>query len=233
MNSHLLRLEATRTMAKDKKPKKGKDEDEDIESEDGDGDGEANGDGEGEGGKKKLPLKLMLMIGVPALVLLIGGGAAAFFLLKPKPDAEAEAGKEKDKKDKDKKKEKDKKGKGKDAKGKDEKGGPVIKEGPDGVMFYTLPDILVNIQSNDGRPTYLKLRLTLEAPSQDTLDIMEPLMPRVTDMFTSFLRELRTDDLTGSEGSMRLRLELLRRVNLALAPQAKVNAVLIEEMLVQ
>jgi flagellar FliL protein len=43
---------------------------------------------------------------------------------------------------------------------------------------------------------------------------------------------LRTDDLSGSAGAYRLRLELLRRVNLAIAP-AHVNAVLIEEMLVQ
>lgn len=214
-------------MAKDKKPKKEDDETEGAEGAEGE-DGE---EGEG-GGKKKLPLKLMLMIGVPVLVLAIGGGAAAFFLMKPKADAHAEKGK--DKKDKKHDKKKEEKGKEKEKeKGKDEKGGPVIKEGPDGVMYYTLPDILVNIQSNDGRPTYLKLKLTLEAPSQETIDVMEPMMPRITDLFTSFLRELRTDDLTGSEGSMRLRLELLRRVNLALAPQAKINAVLIEEMLVQ
>jgi flagellar FliL protein len=43
---------------------------------------------------------------------------------------------------------------------------------------------------------------------------------------------LRTDDLSGSAGAYRLRLELLRRVNLANAP-AQVNAELIEEMLVQ
>jgi flagellar FliL protein len=214
-------------MAKDKKPKKEDDETEGAEGAEGE-DGE---EGEG-GGKKKLPLKLMLMIGVPVLVLAIGGGAAAFFLMKPKADAHAEKGK--DKKDKKHDKKKEEKGKEKEKeKGKDEKGGPVIKEGPDGVMYYTLPDILVNIQSNDGRPTYLKLKLTLEAPSQETIDVMEPMMPRITDLFTSFLRELRTDDLTGSEGSMRLRLELLRRVNLALAPQAKINAVLIEELLVQ
>ena len=57
-------------------------------------------------------------------------------------------------------------------------------------------------------------------------------LPRVSDEFNGFLRELRTDDLAGSAGAYRLRLELLRRVNLAIAP-AQVNAVLIEEMMVQ
>ena len=47
-----------------------------------------------------------------------------------------------------------------------------------------------------------------------------------------FLRELRADDLSGSAGAYRLRLELLRRVNLAIAPR-RVDAVLIEEMLIQ
>jgi flagellar FliL protein len=40
------------------------------------------------------------------------------------------------------------------------------------------------------------------------------------------------DDIAGSAGAYRLRLELLRRVNLAIAP-AEANAVLIEDMLVQ
>jgi flagellar FliL protein len=40
------------------------------------------------------------------------------------------------------------------------------------------------------------------------------------------------EDIAGSAGYSRLQLELLKRVNLAIAP-AQVDAVLIEEMLVQ
>ena len=50
--------------------------------------------------------------------------------------------------------------------------------------------------------------------------------------FGGSLSSVRTDDLAGSAGAYRLRLELLRRVNLVIAPM-QVNAVLIEEMLVQ
>jgi flagellar FliL protein len=78
----------------------------------------------------------------------------------------------------------------------------------------------------------LKLKLTLEAPDDAAVTALTDSIPRVNDQFTTFLRELRTDDLSGSAGAYRLRLELLRRVNLAIAP-AHVNAVLIEEMLVQ
>ena len=51
-------------------------------------------------------------------------------------------------------------------------------------------------------------------------------------MLQAFLRELRPEELQGSAASFQLRSELARRVNLILAP-GKIDAVLIEEMLVQ
>ena len=173
--------------------------------------------------KKKLPLKMLIIAGAAALVVLGGGGTAAFVLLKPKPD-EAHAEKAKDKKEK---KKKDEKGKGKEG----EKGAAVVREGPDGVVFYTLPDVVVNMQTADGRPTFLKLKLTLELPDESAVDELDPNMPRLQDMFQTFLRELRPEDLSGSQGSYQLRMEILRRVNLVIAP-SKANAVLIEEMLI-
>ncbi|WP_372784914.1 flagellar basal body-associated FliL family protein [Phenylobacterium sp.] len=177
-------------------------------------------EGEAAKPKKKLSMKLMLIAGAGALVVLGGGGGAAFIFLKPKPDA-AHAGKAKS----EKKGKKDEKGK------KDDKAAGQVTEGPDGVLFYTMPDVVVNMQTADGRPTFLKLKLTLELPDQATVDALEPNMPRLQDMFQSFLRELRPEDLSGSQGSYQLRMEILRRVNLVIAP-SKANAVLIEEMLI-
>lgn len=181
---------------------------------------------EGEAPAKKKPKMMMLIIaGVSALAILGGGGAGAYFMfLKPKPAGEH--GEEV----KEKKKEK-KKGEKAGKDGKAEPGQPVVKEGPDGVIFYTLPDITVNMQSSDGRATYLKLKLTLELPNEEMADELTPDMPRMNDMFQTFLREMRPEDLSGSQGSYQLRMEILRRVNLLVAPQ-KVNAVLIEEMLI-
>jgi flagellar FliL protein len=170
--------------------------------------------------KKKPSLKVMLIAGAAALLVLGGGGTAAFIFLKPKPDsAQGQHGKDK------KKDEKKKDGK--------EGGKSVaqIREGPDGVVFYTLPDVVVNMQTADGRPTFLKLKLTLELPDESVVDALDPNMPRLQDMFQTFLRELRPEDLSGSQGSYQLRMEILRRVNLVIAP-AKANAVLIEEMLI-
>ena len=182
--------------------------------------------------KKKLPL---LFIVIPAALLVLGGGGgAAFFLMQPKSaaaeGADGEHGEEKagghGKEDK-------KGGGGHGAKeGEEDPTLGKISEGPDGVTFYTLPDMVVNLQAGDGRPTHLKLRLTLETHDADVAHHLQAEMPRMRDMFQGFLRELRPEELTGSASTFQLRAEILRRVNLIAAP-GKVDAVLIEEMLVQ
>lgn len=213
-------------MAKKEKPKK-KDAQEPPEGAQAP-EGAEGAEGEGAPKKKLSGKTLILFIVLPALLILGGGGAAAFFLLGGKKDPAEAHGEEKaghGKKDK----KKDKKEGGHGAGG--EAGGATISEG-EGVFFLTLPDLLVNVTTTDGRPAFLKLKLTIEAPDEVTIEKIEPQLPRVMDQFQVFLRELRVEDLSGSAGSYRLRLELLRRVNLAIAP-AKANAVLIEEMLVQ
>ena len=187
---------------------------------------------EGEAPAKKKPPILIIAIAAGVLVL-GGGGAAAFFLMKPKPDAEAgaEHGKEKKEKKKEKKEEgghgEKKEGEGAAAAGP----APVIKEGPDGIYFYTLPDIVVNMQTADGKSTFLKLQLTFELPDEETGEVLTENLPRLQSMFQTFLRELRPEDLSGSQGTFMLQAELLRRVNLVAAPN-KVNAVLIEGLLI-
>jgi flagellar FliL protein len=205
---------------KGKKKKKG--EAPEAEAEEAEGakpaaEGAEGGEGaEGEGAapaKKKMSgKKLVLFIILPAVLVLGGGGAAAFLLLSGK--AKGGHGAE-----------------GEVAEAVPGPGGTMISHGED-VVFMQLPEMLVNITGPDGRPAYLKLKLTLEAPDDATVTALGEHIPRVTDQFNGFLRELRTDDLSGSAGAYRLRLELLRRVNLTIAPM-QINAVLIEEMLVQ
>ncbi len=192
---------------------------------------------EGEDGapaKKKLPL---LFIIVPvALLVLGGGGAAAFVMMQPKAaPAEGEEHGEAAPKAGGHGEKKEEGGGGHGGGGGDAVADPTlgkISAGPDGVTFFTLPDMVVNIQSADGRPTFLKLSLTLEMKDADLAHALQGQMPRMQDMFQGFLRELRPEDLSGSAGTYQLRNEILRRVNLIAAP-AKVDAVLIEEMLVQ
>lgn len=99
--------------------------------------------------------------------------------------------------------------------------------------FLDLPDVLVNL-SNTGteRAQYLKVKLVLEVADAAVVQQIQPLLPRVMDTFQVFLRELRPADLEGSAGTYRLKEELTRRVNAAIAP-GRINAVLFKEMLVQ
>ena len=177
-------------------------------------------EGEAPAKKKMSGKKLVLFFILPAVLVLGGGGAAAYLLLFSGGHAEqhADAGRGKE---------------GGEHAGEATPGpnGTTITQG-ENVVFVTMPEMLVNIGGPDGRPSFLKLKLTIEAPNDATATTLTTQLPRVSDEFNGFLRELRTDDLAGSAGAYRLRLELLRRVNLAIAP-AQVNAVLIEEMMVQ
>jgi flagellar FliL protein len=51
-------------------------------------------------------------------------------------------------------------------------------------------------------------------------------------MFTTYLREMRPEELRGSAGTYRLREELLARANIAVSP-ARVTDVLFSEMIIQ
>jgi flagellar FliL protein len=112
---------------------------------------------------------------------------------------------------------------------------PAVAEAPPPkpLVFFDLPDFLVNLNSGGAKKaTFLKLSVSLELEKQEDTARLQAVMPRIVDNFQIYLRELRVDDLRGSGGIYRLREELLARVNAAVAP-VKVNDVLFKEMLVQ
>jgi flagellar protein FliL len=155
--------------------------------------------------KKILGNKKLLIVAAAGLVLLLGGGGAGlyFFVFAAAPKAETKVA-----------------------------GGETIPITPPQVAFFDVPDIIVNIQSADGNPAYLKLSTALELASADEKAGITALMPRIVDQFQGYLRELRIDDLKGSAGVLRLKEELLRRINMAAAPY-HVRDVLLKEMIVQ
>jgi flagellar FliL protein len=93
--------------------------------------------------------------------------------------------------------------------------------------------MLVNLAGQPGeRVQYLKAKIVLEVKEERLIEAIKPTMPRVTDIFQTYLRELRPADLNGSAGLFRLREELTRRVNTTISPN-QVNAVLFKEIVVQ
>jgi len=100
-------------------------------------------------------------------------------------------------------------------------------------IFLDVPEVLVNLVGAPGeRIQYLKVKVVLEVREEKQVDAIKPTMPRVSDIFQTYMRELRASDLNGSAGLFRLKEELTRRVNVAVAP-GQVNAVLFKEIVIQ
>jgi flagellar FliL protein len=100
-------------------------------------------------------------------------------------------------------------------------------------VFIDMPEVLVNLSSTGGdRTQYLKVKVVLELSDQELAAQIQPVMPRLMDTFQTYLRELRPTDLDGSAGLYRLKEELTRRVNAAIAP-SRINAVLFKEIVIQ
>ncbi len=154
--------------------------------------------------KKLLGNKLILFGGAGVILLLaLGGGAYFFFFAGSAKPTELAAG-----------------------------APEPLPVTPPNITFYDVPDILVNIQGADSAPAYLKLSVSLELDGPEEAAGMKALMPRIVDEFQGYLRELRMDDLKGSAGVVRLKEELLRRINASAAPY-RVRDVLLKQMLVQ
>jgi flagellar FliL protein len=156
--------------------------------------------------------KLVLFVILP-LILILGIGAGLYFsgmldsvLHKKAPDATEPA--------------------------KDKDGKPIVANDVGPGYYYDLPDIIVNLNDGGSKQRFLKLSISLDIPKKEDVPQLEAVMPRITDHFQTYLRELRIDDLRGSAGVYRLRQELLERVRAAADPVV-VRDVLFREILVQ
>jgi flagellar FliL protein len=100
-------------------------------------------------------------------------------------------------------------------------------------LFVDMPELIVNMSTQPGERTqYLKMKIVLEVKDQPLVAQIQPNIPRMVDIFQTYLREVRPTDLSGSAGMFRLKEELTRRVNATIAPH-QVSAVLFKEILVQ
>ena len=100
-------------------------------------------------------------------------------------------------------------------------------------VYVEVPELLVNLVGLPGeRVQYLKVRVMLEVKEEKQVEAIKPALPRVTDIFQTYMRELRSSDLNGSAGLFRLKEEMTRRVNAAVSPN-QVSAVLFKEIVIQ
>jgi flagellar FliL protein len=99
-------------------------------------------------------------------------------------------------------------------------------------VFVELPDITTNLAAPGRRAVFIRVKARLEVPGPQDAAVVTASMPRILDLFQTYLREMRPEELRGSAGTQRLREELVARANLAAAP-ARITDVLFQEIIVQ
>jgi len=99
-------------------------------------------------------------------------------------------------------------------------------------VFMELPEIIANLNAGPRRNSFIKLRPKLELARAEDEAAVRAAMPRLLDLFQTYLREMRPEELRGSAGTWRLREELVARANIAVAP-VRIIDVLFPEMIVQ
>jgi flagellar FliL protein len=99
-------------------------------------------------------------------------------------------------------------------------------------VFFDMPEIVANMNTTGRRAAYIRLRSKLELSKPEDVAAVQAAMPRLMDLYATYLREMRPEELRGSAGTQRLREELIARASLAAAP-ARVTDVLFTEILLQ
>ena len=99
-------------------------------------------------------------------------------------------------------------------------------------VYVDVPEIVSNLNVPGKRPSYMKLHAKLEIAAHSDEAAVTAAMPRIQDLFQTYLRDMRPEELRGSEGSYRLREEFISRASMAATP-ARVTDVLFIEMIIE
>ncbi|WP_397541793.1 flagellar basal body-associated FliL family protein [Roseovarius salis] len=105
--------------------------------------------------------------------------------------------------------------------------GPRGKPGadPPDVAFVPVEPLVISL--NDGRGTHLRFRAQLEV-EPDQRGEVEHLMPRIVDVLNGYLRAVDVSDLRNNASLVRLRAQMLRRVQVV-AGRDRVGDLLVME----
>jgi flagellar FliL protein len=95
-----------------------------------------------------------------------------------------------------------------------------------------LPEIVSNLNAGPRRTAFVRLKAQLVLANNADEAAVTAAEPKIQDLFQTYLRDMRPEELRGSAGSYRLREELIARANIAVAP-ARVTEIQFIELLVQ
>jgi flagellar FliL protein len=99
-------------------------------------------------------------------------------------------------------------------------------------VLVDLPDIVSNLDTGTHRASFIKLHAKLQlAHAADAL-ALQASVPQILDIFQTYLRSTRPEELRGGEGTYRLREALINRIDVTVAP-LQITDLLFTELLVQ
>ena len=61
-------------------------------------------------------------------------------------------------------------------------------------VFFDMPEIIANLNAPGRRGTYIRLRSKLELSRPEDAAVVQAAMPRLLDLYTTYLREMRPED---------------------------------------
>lgn len=178
---------------------------------------------EGEEEAKKGGLKKMILfIGLPVILVILAGVAGALFFLGGGDEevaAEGEYGEEHGEASAD---------------GYGEGYGTEATEEHLAELFRFEEPLIVDMSGPDNRSVLLEVQIALAYSDHDVAELLarEDVQILLRDEYVDFFRALRVEDIDGSTGSHRIRMELIRRTNLVLAPKT-VDGVLLPSFVMQ
>lgn len=94
------------------------------------------------------------------------------------------------------------------------------------IAFVPVEPMTISLGQNP-QGEHLRFRAELEVPLQYKEDV-ELILPRVVDVLNSYLRALEVSDLNAPAALLRLRAQMLRRVQIVTGPE-RVNDLLVME----
>jgi flagellar FliL protein len=99
-------------------------------------------------------------------------------------------------------------------------------------ILVDLPDIISNLDTGGHRASFIKVHAKLQVDHAAEVVVLQAAMPQILDIFQTYLRSTRPEELRGGEGTYRLREALMNRIDVTLAP-VQVTDLLFSELLVQ
>lgn len=99
-------------------------------------------------------------------------------------------------------------------------------------VLVDLPDIVSNLDTGTHRSSFIKLHAKLKVLHAADAIAVQSNLPQILDIFQTYLRSTRPDELRGGEGTYRLREALMNRIDAELAP-IQVTDLFFTELLVQ